>query len=115
MNKIKPFDIIIFVSILVFSAFLIKNSFSVKNKNTVTVNADGKIYKYSLEKDGIYTVSGAIGKTTFQIQNRKVKITDSACEGKAFVIGHLFVSSFISGGKIPPLNVHTFIRIILLQ
>ena len=74
MNKIKPFDIIIFVSILVFSAFLIKNSFSVKNKNTVTVNADGKIYKYSLEKDGIYTVSGAIGKTTFQIQNKKVKI-----------------------------------------
>ena len=82
MNKIKPFDIIIFVSILVFSAFLIKNSFSGKNKNTVTVNADGKIYKYSLEKDGIYTVSGAIGKTTFQIQNKKVKITDSACEGK---------------------------------
>ena len=70
MNKIKPFDIIIFISILVFSAFLIKNSFSVK------------IYKYSLEKDGIYTVSGAIGKTTFQIQNKKVKITDSACEGK---------------------------------
>ena len=41
MNKIKPFDIIIFISILVFSAFLIKNSFSGKNKNTVTVNADG--------------------------------------------------------------------------
>ena len=94
MNKIKPFDVIIFISILAFSAFLIKNSFSVKNKNTVTVNADGKIYKYSLEKDGIYTVSGAIGKTTFQIQNKKVKITDSACEGKN-CINHKFSTPIV--------------------
>ena len=36
------------------------------------VQANGIKYEYSLDKDGVYTVEGAIGPTTFEIKNNLV-------------------------------------------
>lgn len=55
------------------------------NGSTVSINADGKLYQYSLSKNAEYKVSGAIGITTILIHDGKVRITDSPCHNKTCI------------------------------
>lgn len=81
---IKPLDIFVFIFILFLGFFLTFKTIS-KSGSSVIVNANGKRYEYSLEKDGIYSVQGALGITTFEIKNGAVHILDSACPNKTCV------------------------------
>ena len=84
MKKIRPLDFVFaFISIGFGIFFTIKN-ISQKG-SSVLVNADGKRYEYSAKKDGIYKVGGAIGITTFEIKNGRVRIIDSPCPNKTCV------------------------------
>ena len=82
--KIKILDILIFLIILLLALYFI---FKIRNLSgsSVIVNADGKIYEYSLSQDGLYTFDGAIGKTTMEIKNGKVRFLDSCCPHKTCV------------------------------
>ena len=76
----KILDIFIFAAILAAGIFLSKNSLT-KKGSTVRVLADGKEYEFQM-KNGTYEVEGAIGITTFQIEDGKVHIIDSPCPNK---------------------------------
>lgn len=82
--KMLPFDVILILAILLISFFLIKNS-SVKNNGRVLVQANGKKFEYSLQNNGIYTVQGATGITSFEISDSKVRIIDSPCPNKTCI------------------------------
>lgn len=79
----KILDIFIFAAILVAGIFLTKASLT-KKGTTVRVLADGNEYEYQM-KDGIFKVEGAVGITTFQIEDGKVHIIDSPCPNKTCV------------------------------
>lgn len=87
MKKLNPgfkiLDIFIFAAILAAGIFLSKNSLK-KKGSTVRVLADGKEYEFQM-KNGTYKVEGAIGITTFQIEDGKVHIIDSPCPNKTCV------------------------------
>lgn len=87
MKKFNPgfkiLDIFIFAAILVAGIFLTKASLT-KKGTTVRVMADGNEYEYQM-KDGIFKVEGAVGITTFQIEDGKVHIIDSPCPNKTCV------------------------------
>ena len=82
--KIQPFDVILILAILLISFFLIKISGG-KNNGKVIVQANGKKFEYSLQNEGIFTVQGATGKTSFEISDCKVRIIDSPCPNKTCV------------------------------
>ena len=79
----KVLDIFIFVAILVAGIFLSKNSLT-KKGSTVRFLSDGIEYEFQM-KNGTYKVEGAIGITTFQIEDGKVHIVDSPCPNKTCV------------------------------
>ena len=81
MSRLRPLDFVLFISLFSISIFLIKKGFSQKG-NIILVNANNRHYEYSLEKEGIYEVEGLLGKTVFEIKNKKVRIIDSPCPGK---------------------------------
>ncbi len=83
-NGIKPLDIFIFIFILFLGFFLTFKTIS-KSGSSVIVDANGKRYEYSLEKEGIYSVQGALGLTSFEIKDDAVHILDSACPNKTCV------------------------------
>ena len=82
--KIQPFDVILILAILLISFFLIKISGG-KNNGKVIVQANGKKFEYSLQNDGIFNVQGALGKTSFEINNNKIRIIDSPCPNKTCI------------------------------
>ena len=82
--KFLPFDFILIFTILFVSFFLIKTCRG-QNNNRVSVQADGKNYEFSLQNDGVFTVQGALGKTSFEISNNKVRIIDSPCPNKTCI------------------------------
>lgn len=84
MKKIRPLDFIILASIIVFAVLSIKKSAKI-NGSRVLAQADGDTYEYSLDKDGIYKVEGALGYTTFEIKDKKVRIIDSPCPNKTCI------------------------------
>lgn len=61
-----------------------KNSFLVKGE-TVHIEAMGKSYEYSLEKDATFFVEGPLGKTQIEIKDHKVRIIDSPCPNKTCI------------------------------
>lgn len=81
LKVLRPLDPVIFAIILFLAIFMIRNSISPKS-STVYVEANGKVYEYSLDKDGIYQVEGVLGLTTFEIKNKAVRIIDSPCPNK---------------------------------
>lgn len=81
---IKFLDIFVFIFILFLGFFLTFKTIS-NSGSSVIVDANGNRYEYSLEKDGIYSVQGALGLTTFEIKNGVVHILDSACPNKTCV------------------------------
>ena len=84
MKKTTIADWLIIAAVLMSGIFI-----TIKNLNRtgsiVRVQAAGTEYEYSLSREGIYTVEGAAGKTTFRIHEGKVCITDSACPNKICV------------------------------
>ena len=82
--KILPFDVILILTILLTSLFLMKN-YGEKNNAKVSVLTNGKRFEYSLQNDGIFNVQGALGKTSFEINNNKIRIIDSPCPNKTCI------------------------------
>lgn len=80
----KPFDFFILVAVIFFAVFSFLKIHKTK-ADEVLVTANGKEFSYSLEKDGIYTVKGVLGITTFEIQNGKIRIIDSPCPNKTCI------------------------------
>ena len=61
--------------------FFVSQVFAPEGRKIV-VCAKGEKYAYSSGAEGLYDVQGAIGTTTFEIKNGKVRIEDSACPNK---------------------------------
>ena len=84
MKKLRPLDFVFAGIVLGLGIFLTIKSFSQKG-SIVTVNADGNRYEYSARQDGIYSVGGALGITTFEIKDGRVRIIDSPCPNKTCI------------------------------
>lgn len=84
MKVFRVLDFVIFAAVLCIAVFLIlKNQTAGSEK--ICVEADGRIYEYSLGQDGTFSVDGALGKTVLEIKNGKVHIIESACRNKTCV------------------------------
>ena len=83
MKKIhlKLFDVLIILFLIIFGVLLTIKGLCYKGSKII-VNANGVQYEYSGEKNGIFTVQGRLGPTTFEIKNGRVKILESACPNK---------------------------------
>lgn len=84
MKHFKLMDFVIILFLLACGIFLIIKSSSLKG-STVLVKALENEYEYSLKKDGVYKVQGALGITKFQIKKGRVRIIESACPNKTCV------------------------------
>ena len=84
LRSAKPFDFLLIILILFLGLFLCLHGVG-KKGGLVAVNADGRQYEYSAEKNGIYEVQGVLGKTVFEIKDGKVRIIDSPCQNKICV------------------------------
>lgn len=84
MKKLRPLDFCFALIISGLGIFLTIKSISHKG-SIVTVKVDGKRYEYSAKQDGIYKVSGALGITTFEIKDGRVRIIDSPCPNKTCI------------------------------
>jgi len=84
INQFKILDFLVFVLLLAAGVFLCIKTVSPKG-SVVRVEADEKQYEYSLEQNGTFQVQGALGYTTFTIENGRVHIVDSACPNKTCV------------------------------
>lgn len=84
MKKILPLDIVSLVLIFGLAIFITKKTFSQSGSRIVAV-ADKTHYEYSATKNGIYSIQGSIGATTFEAKNGKIRIIDSPCPEKKCV------------------------------
>ena len=84
MKKLRPLDYIFTFAVLTLGIFLTIKKLSQKG-SVVKVNAAGNWYEYSAKQDGIYKVGGALGITTFEIKNGRVRIIDSPCPNKTCI------------------------------
>lgn len=84
MKKLRPFDYIFIIAVLSLGIFFTIKNVS-KRGNIIKVNAAGNNYEYSAKNDGIYKVKGALGITTFEIKDGRVRIIDSPCPNKTCV------------------------------
>ena len=82
--RFKTGDFFIILLILL-SSFILQRSRRFSKGDTVTINADGQIFEYSLSKNAEYKVQGAIGTTSVLVHDGKVRITDSPCQNKTCV------------------------------
>ena len=80
-SSLRPLDFVFFVLLIAGGLFLTIGSLS-KSGAKVRVLANGELYEYSAEIDGIYSVTGLIGETTFEIKDGKVHVIDSPCKNK---------------------------------
>ena len=83
--KLLPLDILIVFLIAGCGVFLTVRSVRAQKGGCVCVNANGEQYEYSVSADGLYTVEGELGPTTFEIKAGRVRITDSPCPNKTCV------------------------------
>ena len=81
---IKPLDILIIFLVLAGGVFFTVRGLGQKGSRIV-VNAAGVKYEYSASKDGVFSVEGELGPTTFEIKDGRVRITDSPCPNKTCV------------------------------
>ena len=82
--RILPLDILIIILVIVAGVWLTVRGAGRKGSR-VSVNANGTHYEYSAAKDGVYSVEGELGATTFEIKNGRVRITDSPCPNKTCI------------------------------
>ena len=82
-NIPKVADIIIFIA---FSLLIAASSvFFLRSSDTLEVKADDTEYLFPLKEDGIYSVEGVLGITTFEIKDKKVRFLDSPCPNKSCI------------------------------
>lgn len=74
-----------FLALIIFLAIISMKKTAKTTGNNVVVEANGTRFEYSLNQDGIYTVEGLIGYTTFEIKNGGVHIIDSPCPNKTCI------------------------------
>ena len=84
LKKLRLFDYIFIILFLFTGIFLCVKGVS-QHGAKVVVNAGGKQYEYSANQNGVYEVEGPLGKTLFEIQDGRVRITDSPCPHKTCV------------------------------
>ena len=83
--RLMPLDILIIILVVAYGVFLTVRSTRAQKGGRVCVNANGAQYEYSASKDGVYSVQGELGETTFEIKDGRVRITDSPCPNKTCI------------------------------
>ena len=73
------------LAIVIISAILSLKNTAKSTGNKAVIEANGTRFEYSLNQDGIYSVEGLIGYTTFEIKNGGVHIIDSPCPNKTCI------------------------------
>ena len=81
---LRPLDILI-ILILFICGILLTIRGARHKGSKICINANGTHYEYSASQNGIYTVEGELGPTTFEIKNGLVRITDSPCPNKTCI------------------------------
>lgn len=71
--------IIILCAAMVFFVFASSQN---SGSGYVSVQTSDGIYRYSLDSDRLFTVTGPLGDTIIEIQDGKARIIDSACPNK---------------------------------
>jgi len=84
MKKFRLLDFLIISIVLVSGIFLCARN-ALRPAAKVHVRAADVEYEYSAKANGIYKVQGAIGITTFEIKDGKIRIIDSPCPNKICV------------------------------
>ena len=84
VSRLKPLDILIILLVVAGGVFFTVRG-TVTRGSRVSVNANGVHYEYSAATDGVYTVDGELGPTTFEIKDGRVRIIDSPCPNKTCV------------------------------
>ena len=80
----RPLDILIILLVVAGGVFFTVRG-AVRKGSRVSVNANGVHYEYSATSNGMYTVAGELGETTFEIKDGRVRIIDSPCPNKTCV------------------------------
>ena len=83
--RLLPLDILIILLAAGCGIFLTVRSAKAQRGARICVNANGVQYEYSASADGVYTVEGELGPTTFEVKDGRVRITDSSCPNKTCV------------------------------
>ena len=81
---VRPLDILLFVTILAWAIFITAQTANTSN-DKVVVHAANDVYEFSLNEDGVHQVHGALGITTIEIKDGRVRITDSPCPNKTCI------------------------------
>ena len=84
-KHLLPLDILIIIFFVAAGVFLTVRSATRQKGVRVCVNANGTHYEYSTLKEGLYTVQGELGETTFEIKDGRVRIIDSPCPNKTCI------------------------------
>ena len=84
MPRFRPLDILIILLVVAGGVFFTVRG-AVRKGSRVSVNANGVHYEYSATSNGVYTVAGELGETTFEIKDGRVRIIDSPCPNKTCV------------------------------
>ncbi|MCR4579104.1 MAG: NusG domain II-containing protein [Treponema sp.] len=84
MKHFRYGDFIV-IGIILLAAGLSFRSALTKKGGLVKVEAAGKSYEYSLQKDGIYKVQGSLGISVIEIKDGRVRIIDSPCPNKVCI------------------------------
>lgn len=85
LKQIRPLDFLILALVIGAGVFCFFKTSSLLSGDTVQVKTGQATYKFSLNQNGDYTVSGELGDTVIHIENGKVKITDSPCQNKTCI------------------------------
>ena len=82
-EHLRKADFIIYaIAILLIAAALL---YSPSAGNTLEVKAGDLIYAFPLDKNGIYSVEGAIGTTEIEILDGRARIISSPCPNKTCI------------------------------
>ena len=80
----RPLDILIILLVVAGGVFFTVRGVARKGSR-VSVNANGVHYEYAATANGVYSVAGELGETTFEIKDGRVRIVDSPCPNKTCV------------------------------
>ena len=82
--RLKPLDILIILLVVAGGVFFTVRG-AVRKGSRVSVNANGVHYEYEATANGVYSVVGELGETSFEIKDGRVRIIDSPCPNKTCV------------------------------
>ena len=85
LRDFRILDFFVFLAILLIGGVSIITVPKNSTDDTLLVNANGTEYRYSLSRNGTYSVEGALGTTTFEIRDSRVRIIDSPCPNKTCI------------------------------